>query len=52
MEKVSAWLGHKDPDFTFKRYYHYIPQKVENKEAERINKLLFGSSGKKKTAGS
>lgn len=43
MRIVSAWLGHKDPGFTFKKYHHYIPQRLNSEEAERINSLIFGA---------
>ncbi|WP_192868132.1 tyrosine-type recombinase/integrase [Calderihabitans maritimus] len=41
VRQVSAWLGHKDPAFTFKRYHHYIPAKIDEREAERINAMIF-----------
>ncbi|MCR4419317.1 MAG: hypothetical protein QHH27_06230 [Clostridia bacterium] len=30
-------------------YHHYIPERIDQKEAERLNAYLFGRSSKKKT---
>ncbi|TDA70190.1 MAG: site-specific integrase [Clostridia bacterium] len=49
VEKVSAWLGHANPGFTYRVYYHHIPQKLDPGEAERLNAILFGGDGKKNT---
>jgi integrase len=49
VKKVSAWLGHADAGFTYRVYHHYIPEKIDQKEAERLNAYLFGGSSKKKT---
>ncbi|MBC7335427.1 MAG: site-specific integrase, partial [Clostridia bacterium] len=47
VKKVSAWLGHADAGFTYRVYHHYIPEKLEPGEAERLNAILFPSRDKK-----
>lgn len=47
VKKVAAWLGHKDAGFTYRVYHHYIPEKLEPGEAERLNAILFPSRDKK-----
>ena len=41
MRIVSAWLGHKCPEFTFKKYHHYLPPKLGPQESLQINNLIF-----------
>nr|WP_269438130.1 tyrosine-type recombinase/integrase [Phosphitispora fastidiosa] len=42
LRKVSYLVGHKTPEFTFKKYHHYLPTKIETAESERMNNHLFG----------
>ncbi|WP_169802191.1 hypothetical protein [Neomoorella mulderi] len=52
LKKVSAWLGHANAGFTYRVYHHYLPEKLDDREAERLNTFLFGSGDTKKAGSS
>lgn len=52
IKKVSAWLGHANAGFTYRVYHHYLPEKLDDREAERLNSFLFGSGDTKKAGSS
>lgn len=50
IKKMSAWLGHANAGFTYRVYHHYLPEKLDDREAERLNSFLFGGGDKKRPA--